>query len=130
MFKEDKELLTPVKPEPEFGTLDHLIAWLEKQPGDLTYDWFSTRNCLMCQYGKACGLVGADDQPWVVQPWVVVMNALSHVKGRWGAMGIEHGVGVVACMDESEREDSQRAPQRERWTFGAALARARKLRDG
>lgn len=36
-------------------TLESLIAWLEKQPAHIAYDYTDSSNCLLCQYFRAQG---------------------------------------------------------------------------
>jgi hypothetical protein len=45
------------KPKSEINphTLEGFIAWLEKQPRDRTYNYFSGTDCLIAQYYKAQG---------------------------------------------------------------------------
>lgn len=37
-------------------SLEGLILWLEKQPGETAYNLMSTSDCLICRYGKAQGI--------------------------------------------------------------------------
>lgn len=41
-------------------TLESLIAWLEMQPGEKTYNWFDIKDCLACKYLEAAGI----EEPW------------------------------------------------------------------
>lgn len=36
-------------------SLEALIAWLEKQPASIEYDYTDPRDCLLCRYFKAHG---------------------------------------------------------------------------
>ena len=74
-------------------SLEGLIAWLEKQPADMTYDWHDCKGaCLVGIYFASIG------HPWSAVSYVRFTNydTRTHVAGT------------------------------EPFTFGAALARARK----
>ena len=80
-------------------SLESLITWLEKQPAAGAYDYSSTKNCLLCQYFRACGIVvdgaGAD-----------------YVRSSFDEADYHHhNFNEIAVSGE--------------WTFGAALNRAR-----
>jgi hypothetical protein len=45
---------THIKADP--FSLESLIAWLEKQPADATYDYCISSSCLIAQYLQACGV--------------------------------------------------------------------------
>lgn len=36
-------------------SLEALIAWLEKQPGEMEYPHMDVRGCALCQYGTSIG---------------------------------------------------------------------------
>jgi len=74
-------------------SLESLIAWLEKQPAQTTYDYQVPDRCLIAQWSGQC-----------LSSFEV--DALFGGKGLWIAQG-------------------RSGPQYERWTFGAALERAR-----
>lgn len=83
-------------------TLVAVIAWLEKQPPDKSYDWMAVHGCLACQYFQSLG----HDAPWG--------NSHAIVDGGYrtpfgGSKNYHAIAGAVP------------------WTFGAALERARKL---
>ena len=46
------EVLPEVPDEPKLEplTLQHFVAWLEKQPADVTYFWPDGSDCLACRY--------------------------------------------------------------------------------
>ena len=37
-------------------SIQSFIAWLEKQPRGINYDWFDISDCVVCKYLKAKGL--------------------------------------------------------------------------
>ncbi len=87
-------------------SLDNLIAWLEQQPYDGTYEYQSITKCLLGQYFEACGytapLLGSEmvyDRPY----------------NDWNGQPLPRGFNWIA--------------QAERGTFGNALERARAIRD-
>ena len=41
----------PQQPPADVFTLPSLLAWLEQQPGETEYEYFSFRDCLVCRYG-------------------------------------------------------------------------------
>lgn len=96
--------------------IETLIAWLEKQPAETEYCYFSNGKCLLAQYFQAHGfplsemrgddLVTTDGQRITVPfSWDVLAQGQVYIESR-----DEFLPGV-----SSER------------TFGAALERARKL---
>lgn len=62
MFLEDRSINpgTPAKVADPFS-LEALVGWLEKQPGDDAYDYNSFGNCLMDQYLISAGLCWMND---------------------------------------------------------------------
>jgi hypothetical protein len=76
-----------------------LIAWLETQDPERTYDWLAMKGCLICFYYDALGINDFSD---VNRP--MYEETFSRVEQYY-----------AVCETEP-------------WTFGAALARARLLR--
>jgi hypothetical protein len=96
----------PLKKADPFS-LDSLIAWLEKQPGDDKYCFFSYGQCLFALYTVASGgALPADSD----NDYVIGTSSFS----IWSANWPEWASDVAA-----------NGP----FTFGAALSRARALRD-
>lgn len=82
---------------PEIFSLDGLIAWLEKQPGEREYDFNNcSGECLIGRY------------------LVAVTGCNTHVYTKVFGRNIDHYRSVAYAQP---------------WTYGAALARARALRD-
>ena len=52
------EIETIRVPEPKHDpfSLESLVAWLERQPGDGTYDYCDPFDCLLCRYFRAVGI--------------------------------------------------------------------------
>lgn len=86
------------KAEPDVFSLDGLIAWLEHQPGERTYNWASCDRCLVAQYLRA-----VTGKPHPKNEWIF-SNALGR---HWGYFDIA-----------GERP----------YTFGAALRRALRVK--
>lgn len=83
-------------------SLDSLIAWLEKQPANKTYDFGDIRGCLACRYIQSTGI---SDRPWESYP------------GRRPYRDVFGGMEGYTAIAYTGRH-----------TFGAALQRARALR--
>lgn len=45
----------------EFGSLDHISAWIAAQPRATSYGVAAGARCLVCRYGEAHGVGSADD---------------------------------------------------------------------
>jgi hypothetical protein len=86
---------THIKADP--FSLESLIAWVEKQPADTSYNWDSCEDCLVGQYVRA---VTGSDSP----SGEVIYRELFPDLDTYFAV----------CAE---------AP----WTFGAALDRARRI---
>lgn len=80
-------------------TLESLIAWLETMPADTEYPYMNVQECIACQYLQAHGY----QRPWEGPDAGLALYAR--------AMGGEDNYFKIA--------------QSGRWTFGAALERAR-----
>lgn len=89
-------------PKPDVFSLDGLIAWLETQVSETRYDYMATGDCLMCRYLRAQGLP---------------VRAVGGLYWR-DRDGVKH-------FDGSEPFWSVASAG----SFGAALERARALRD-
>lgn len=87
-------------------SLDSLIAWLEQQPMDGTYSYIKSRGCLLSQYFTAMGL-----------------REVSVTPGRYRAGLFSY---TYKLLPEGWEEIANGFPLGA-WTFGKALARARKL---
>lgn len=87
-------------------SLEGLIAWLEKQPPETTYRYTNSSSCLLTQWHRAFGIKrdSNGDYPTGV-PYRI---------GTWGFS--------VAAGPQSSNDPSI-------WTYGAALERAKALRD-
>lgn len=79
-------------------SLAGLIAWLEKQPKNGTYNWSSIDECLACRYWEGLGYINPAQNKSC--PYAQVFGGL----GNYG-----------------------RIAQVRPWTFGGALKRARKV---
>lgn len=98
----------PAETKPDVFSLEGLIAWLETKPADETYQVADSESCLMGQYTVAMGgfrNLRGDEPAYIVgaasMPTTDATHPLSKVAWAFGPSG-----GT---------------------TFGAALARARKL---
>lgn len=98
--KLDKGFVRATTPDPL--SLDGLIAWLETMPADGEYDWANIRGCLGFQYLTAVGLPVdcCSGDYWI------------------DAHGRDHALPWLPDI-------AGLVP----WTFGAALQRARALRE-
>ncbi len=85
-------------------SIDNLIAWLEQQPNDGTYDYRSISDCVLAQYFKACGYV----RPFVGEARVVEAGTKTYHR-------------FPRSFDWIARAEDR--------TFGNALERARAVRD-
>lgn len=86
-------------------SLDALIAWLEKQPGEGKYEYTDSDRCMVAQYLKASRAQRYDLTPGEL------------VEIGWAEIAV--GPGGLSC------EDCRALGV---WTFGAALERARAAR--
>jgi hypothetical protein len=105
MLYDPKWEVPAVKPTP--FTVAGLIAWLEKQEASATYCYFDNGRCLMAQYYKAMGR-----PPAFVGGWFVRFRDGTEEK-------FPEGFDNIAVGSHLEGAN--------RWTFGAALNRARAL---
>lgn len=107
MFQPDKLAdLISRKAAPDPFTLESLIAWLEKQPGDKAYCYTDTGFCLISQYVLAeCGIKEPNVGPETI---LDVRDNLIEIR-------------VPAGWDDIAGDYPR--------TFGAALTRARAYRD-
>lgn len=87
-------------------SLDALIAWLEKQPQEKTYNAVSTKRCLLGQWFKSIDPLSEPDYGPGTDSYSYIIHGKSQ-RPPDGYVTIVHG--------------SQ--------TFGAALERAKALRD-
>jgi hypothetical protein len=85
-------------------SLESLIAWLEKQPSDGSYDWYGIEKCLVCQFYQANG---------ISEPWGECSYTKPFDRGHGHADAHRRYWAVGQAWP---------------WTFGAALERARALR--
>jgi hypothetical protein len=99
----DPKWETTVSPvtKPDIYALPTLIAWLEKQPAEKTYCYLKRGSCLLAQYFRSFGFT----------------------KVRIGGFTIDlddqYGIKLPRSFED--------IPVAEPRTFGAALARARKM---
>lgn len=89
-------------------SLDSLIAWLEKQPPHAHYDYTRPDLCLVAQYGKANAIPNIDN----LSP-----KGLDELGWRFIAAGDCRGATSNECRASGM------------WIFGAALERAKAMRD-
>lgn len=97
--------------KPAFDPLSFasLIAWLEKQPADKTYDYVDCTECLLSQYYTAMGYQNVEITPIF----------LSHGGPRRdGRVQLPYSFNLIARGNGVGRSE---------WTFGHALVRARQL---
>lgn len=87
----------------EVLSLESLIAWLEKQPADGTYDFMCCGECLLAQYFTSCGF-----------------SAVSMGSSTFQLDGIERSLPPI--WNAIARGTSITLG---RWTFGAAFSRDR-----
>ena len=81
-------------------SLSELVAWLEAQPPEKTYPWFSVHGCALCQFLQ-------EQTGWKSPAGNLADGFGSHTIRDWGGDGYHKILGA------------------EPWTFGAALERAR-----
>lgn len=84
-------------------SLAGLAAWLETQDPATVYNWLSTKDCLMCRYARSIGMTihGAGGSYWRMP---------DQSKVEWP-------------------KGSTNVARHEPFTYGAALQRARNMRD-
>jgi hypothetical protein len=100
----------PTTSEPKFGTLAHLIAWLETKPADKAYNFCCPHNCMNQQYYAAHF------------PQYSVIATSSHINifsKPFGAICIR----TIELPKHFNDIAFPGGPQT--WTFGQALKRAR-----
>ena len=104
MFQSPQSFVTPIQEAwvapANPWTLDAFIAWLERQPAEGVYNWADCEGgCLMGLYSVA---IGDGHKSWAYR------------------------IGDVECIEYTmHAEVAMPRP----WTFGAALDRARALRE-
>ena len=54
----DPKWEAPTETKADPFSLESLIAWLEKQPAECSYDWQFIPNCLLGQWARAMGVSG------------------------------------------------------------------------
>jgi len=90
-------------------SLDSLIAWLESKEPKERYDYMCSINCVLAQYFIAAGYedikisAGTYAHGFAPTDWIELPRGFDDIASGWG-------------------------PRRD-WTFGAALKRARKIKD-
>jgi hypothetical protein len=89
--------------KPDVFSLDGLIAWLEKQPGEREYDYCSSPDCLLTRYFASHGV--------------------DHTPPTPGKLTTSCIYGGRSIYNSPMHTAARHAP----WTFGAALQRARDL---
>lgn len=94
------------KIKPEVFSLTGLIAWLETQPAEGTYNWRNIYGCLACNYLRAMG-----------HPSPAEMLGGNEFEQTCG--GLEGYYRIALGRDDSGKTGA--------WTYGAALERARKF---
>lgn len=100
MYLDEKSYTSPpVETKPDIYSLQGFVAWLEKQPVNMTYDWHDLFDCICSRYLDAAGQTRRVRYPF--------SRTLGDV---FPTVEIYHKI----CGDEP-------------WTAGAALARARAL---
>jgi hypothetical protein len=87
-------------------TLDDLIAWLETRDPNETYDYNDIHGCLLCMYGRARGFD-------VTAAGGTYFRTADDIEHRV----VSYGTGICGAWGE-----------RQNWTMGAALSRARAWR--
>lgn len=105
-IKEDEATVT-VEQKPEVFSLEGLEAWLKRQDPATTYDYTDSRNCLLCRYGRDCGVAVRE-----VTPNLVTLHDLTE---------IEFGDELDDAAGVNESHGSGQ------WNFGAALQRVQDL---
>lgn len=99
-------LYDPKWEKPNVRSIESLIAWLEKQPCDGTYDFTEPSACLLAQYLKFHGATERHD----------------YALGSGEAIAYFGDDGVIIHGMPGAKGRADRATM---WTFGAALERAR-----
>lgn len=111
---------TPIETKPDVFSLEGLIAWLEKQPATLTYDYTSPRKCLLSRYLIDAGF----DDPVIFRLGDMgrrIPEDMHHAAHG----GHRHLGGFNFSPDRGPwHSDLDFA-----WTYGAALSRALALRE-
>ncbi len=91
-------------------TLDAAIAWMERQPADKSYAFVDFANCLAAQYNKS-----------IERDYQTLMVSVSYE--------LFSDPYMVAPFDEQLELIAIGWKWDDKHTFGAALARARDIRD-
>ena len=81
-------------------SLESLIAWLEQQPSNTSYNWYEPRSCLVCMY--------LQDATGESEPWYLPNHESKKYSDVFPTHDLYLKVGGTLP-----------------WTFGAALNRAR-----
>lgn len=88
-------------------TVTSLVSWLEKQPGDSTYNYANSINCMLCQYFRAMDVT------------------FDSVCGSSFSFG-EQKTDLPEHFDEIAR-GGEYVREQGGWTFGEALKRAKEF---
>jgi hypothetical protein len=91
-----------VQTKPDVFSLENLIAWLEKRPAHLDYDFYCSGQCLIGQWMRSID-PGVSEPPFSGSFVYIVDGKEIDLEDRYSDLAVS-----------------------EPWTFGAALDRARK----
>ena len=98
-----------LEPKKDIFALDNLIAWLEQQPSDGTYDYSSPFSCLLARYFKDQGKIdvgignetynfsGGIESGYLPKGWMEV--ASGHTKG-YARMNLGHPGHNFGCAQK------------------------------
>jgi hypothetical protein len=102
-----------LEPKKDIFALDNLIAWLEQQPQDQSYEYANPSNCCLAQYFRAQGY-----------KYVTLGNTSYSFGCRKDGSTEQHG-----SLPQSWTEIAGYWSGKRNHTFGAALKRARAMAD-
>ena len=102
----DKTPVLPVENPHDIFSLEGLIWWLERQPGETTYNWADSRTCMNARYMESRGSNYAD-----MTYEFFLGNAV---------VSLMENVGSGFSIGNRTHADNRR-------TYAAALSRARAL---